>query len=50
MRQHPDADREAKAYEIAAWMERPLEIHDLGIAPLEDLLTPLMDGAQAAER
>ena len=43
VRQHPDPDREAKAREIAEWMERPLEIHDLGIAPLEDLLTPLME-------
>jgi hypothetical protein len=50
VRQHPDPDREARAREIAEWMERPLEIHDLGIEPLEDLLTPLMDGAQAAER
>jgi hypothetical protein len=24
-------------------MQRPLEIHDLGIAPLDDLLTPLME-------
>ena len=43
VRQHPDPDRETKAREIAEWMERPLEIHDLGIAPLEDLLTPLME-------
>ena len=43
MRQHPDPDREAKAREIAAYMEKPLEIHDLGIAPLDDLLTPLME-------
>jgi hypothetical protein len=43
VRQHPDPAREAKAREIAAYMERPLEIHDLGIAPLDDLLTPLME-------
>jgi hypothetical protein len=24
-------------------MGRPLEIHDLGIAPLDDLLTPLIE-------
>ena len=24
-------------------MELPLEIHDLGIAPLDDLLTPLLE-------
>jgi hypothetical protein len=42
-RQHPDPDREAKAREIAAWMQRPLEIHDLGIEPLDELLTPLME-------
>jgi hypothetical protein len=44
VRQHPDPARETKAREIAAWMDRPLEIHDLGIAPLEDLLTPLVEG------
>jgi len=43
VRQHPDPEREAKARGIAAWMERPLEIHDLGIAPLDDLLTPLIE-------
>ncbi|MGZ4148573.1 MAG: DUF1638 domain-containing protein [Actinomycetota bacterium] len=47
VRQHPDPEREAKAREIAAYMERPLEIHDLGIAPLESLLTPLMEDADA---
>lgn len=43
VRQHPDAGREAKAREIAAWIDRPLEIHDLGIEPLEELLAPLME-------
>jgi hypothetical protein len=43
VRQHPDDGREAKAREIAQWMERPLEIHDLGIEPLDELLTPLME-------
>ncbi|MDP9329194.1 MAG: DUF1638 domain-containing protein [Actinomycetota bacterium] len=43
VRQHPDPEREAKAREIAEWMDRPLEIHDLGIEPLEELLTPLME-------
>jgi hypothetical protein len=43
VRQHPDADREAKAREIAAYMEKPLEIHDLGIEPLDALLTPLIE-------
>jgi hypothetical protein len=43
VRQHPDPEREAKAREIAAWMDRPIEIHDLGIAPLEDLLAPLIE-------
>jgi Protein of unknown function (DUF1638) len=43
VRQHPDEGREARAREISAWMERPLEIHDLGIEPLDDLLTPLME-------
>jgi uncharacterized protein DUF1638 len=43
VRQHPDAAREAKAREIAGYMELPIEIHDLGIEPLEDLLVPLME-------
>ena len=43
VRQHPDTDREAKAREIAAYMDKPLEIHDLGIAPLDALLTPLIE-------
>jgi hypothetical protein len=47
VRQHPDADRERKAREIAAYMELPLEIHDTGIEPLDDLLTPLMEDAGA---
>jgi hypothetical protein len=47
VRQHPDPDREAKAREIAEYMEKPLEIHDLGIAPLDDLLTPLMEEPDA---
>jgi hypothetical protein len=47
VRQHPDPDREAKAREIADYMDKPLEIHDLGIAPLEALLTPLMEDADA---
>jgi len=43
VRQHPDAAREAKAREIAEYMEKPLEIHDLGIEPLDALLTPLIE-------
>jgi hypothetical protein len=43
VRQHPDPEREAKAREIAAYMEKPLEIHDLGIEPLDALLTPLIE-------
>ena len=38
-----DPEREEKARAIAAYMELPLEIHDLGIAPLDDLLTPLLE-------
>jgi hypothetical protein len=45
VRQHPDEERETKAHEIAAWMGRPLEIHDLGPGPLADLLTPLIEEA-----
>ncbi len=47
VRQHPDAAREGKAREIAAYMGKPLEIHDIGIAPLDDLLTPLVEEAMA---
>jgi hypothetical protein len=47
VRQHPDPEREAKAREIAAYMDKPLEIHDLGMEPLEDLLRPLMEDADA---
>jgi hypothetical protein len=43
VRQHPDERRERKAREIGEWMGKPLEIHDLGIAPLEALLTPLIE-------
>jgi hypothetical protein len=43
VRQHPDADREAKARAIADYMELPLEIHDRGIEPLDALLTPLLE-------
>jgi hypothetical protein len=43
VRQHPDPEREAKAREIAAWMGKPIEVHDLGIQPLDDLLTPLVE-------
>ena len=45
VRQHVDAEREAKAREIADWMGKPLEIHDLGVEPLERLLVPLMEEA-----
>ncbi len=47
VRQHPDPVREAKAREIAEYMGKPLEIHDLGIKPLDDLLTPLMEDTDA---
>ncbi len=43
VRQHPDPGREAKAREIAGYMDLPIEIHDLGVKPLEDLLVPLME-------
>jgi hypothetical protein len=45
VRQHPDEVRETKAHEIASWMGKPLEIHDLGTAPLERLLEPLLEGS-----
>jgi hypothetical protein len=45
VRQHPDPEREARAREIADYMGVPIEIHDLGIEPLDDLLSPLMDEA-----
>jgi hypothetical protein len=44
VRQHPDPALEAKAREIAAYIDKPLEIHDLGPGPLEALLVPLMEG------
>jgi Protein of unknown function (DUF1638). len=47
VRQHPDAEREEKARQIAAFIDKPLEIHDLGIEPLDALLTPLMEDAGA---
>jgi hypothetical protein len=42
VRQHADPEREAKARQIADWMQRPLEIHDLGTEPLERLLALLV--------
>jgi hypothetical protein len=45
VRQHPDELREVKAREIAAWIGRPLEVHDLGIRPLEALIAPLLEEA-----
>jgi uncharacterized protein DUF1638 len=47
VRQHPDPERERKAREIAAYMDKPLEIHDTGIGPLDELLAPLMEDADA---
>jgi hypothetical protein len=47
VRQHPHPGREQKAREIAAYMGKPLEIHDTGIRPLEELITPLMEDADA---
>lgn len=47
VRQHPDAEREEKARQIAAFIDKPLEIHDQGIEPLDALLTPLMEDAGA---
>jgi Protein of unknown function (DUF1638) len=49
VRQHPDPERELRAREIADWMGKPLEIHDVGIEPLERLLTPLMEEADAVQ-
>ena len=43
VRQHPEAEREQKARAIAAWLDRPLEVHDAGLGPLDDLLTPLIE-------
>ncbi|HTG48086.1 MAG TPA: DUF1638 domain-containing protein [Actinomycetota bacterium] len=49
VRQHPDAGREERARAIAASMGKPLEIHDLGIAPLEELLRPLLEEGEPAD-
>lgn len=43
VRQHPDPEREARARRIAEWIGTPLEIHDLGVAPLEELLAQLIE-------
>ncbi|HZD16683.1 MAG TPA: DUF1638 domain-containing protein [Actinomycetota bacterium] len=43
VRQHPDPEREAKARAIARWIGKPLEIHDVGVAALEDRLSPLVE-------
>jgi hypothetical protein len=45
VRQRPDPGLEAKARDIAAWMGKPLEVHDVGLAPLEELLAPLVKDA-----
>jgi hypothetical protein len=44
-RQDADADGAltAKATEIAAYLERPLEIRDTGLSPLQALLAPLIE-------
>ncbi len=49
VRQRPDAGREARARAIAGWLGVPLEIHDPGIAPLEELLAPLVETARMKE-
>jgi hypothetical protein len=46
VRQHPDAAREARAREIAAWVGRPLEVHDGGVEPLERVLAPLLSSTE----
>ncbi len=50
VRQHPDPELEAKAREIASWMGKPLEIHDLGVEPLEEVLAPLVEEGTADAR
>ena len=45
LRQEPDPALEQKARVIAAWMDRPIEIRDSGLRPLERLLAPLMEEA-----
>ncbi|MEX1100833.1 MAG: DUF1638 domain-containing protein [Actinomycetota bacterium] len=44
-RQDPDEDGalERKAREIAAYVDRPLEIRDTGLSPLQSLFAPLID-------
>lgn len=39
----PDGVLTAKAAEIAAYLERPLEIRDTGLSPLQALLAPLIE-------
>jgi hypothetical protein len=45
LRQDPDPALEARAREIAAYMELPIEIRDTGLGPLEAQLVPLMEDA-----
>lgn len=45
LRQDPDPALEAKAREIAAYMELPIEIRDTGLGPLEAQIAPLVEGA-----
>jgi hypothetical protein len=47
VRQHPDPERERAAREIAAYIGKPLEIHDVGIEPLTALLAPLLEDPDA---
>jgi hypothetical protein len=47
VRQHRDPERERAARDIAAYMGKPLEIHDLGIEPLTALLAPLLEDPDA---
>lgn len=44
LRQDPDPALEAKAREIAAYMELPIEIRDTGLGPLEAQIAPLVEG------
>ena len=50
LRQVPNPRLAAKAKDIAAYLELPLEIEDVGLGELEDRLAALVEGADAPSR
>jgi hypothetical protein len=50
LRQMPHPHLTAKARDIAAYLELPLEINDVGMGELEDRLAALVESANPATR